>query len=106
MAASWLRLGPGSVDVQVRVAPRASRSRIAGVMGERLKIQVTAPPVEGQANLEVARLLAKSAGLPARNATVSAGAASRSKTIRLACDDPASVADRLERLAAQARGVR
>ena len=103
MSAGWLRVGPGSVDVHVRVVPRASRSRIAGVMGDRLKVQVAAPPVEGEANREVAELLAKSAGVPMRSATVVTGAASRSKTVRLACEDPAAVAAKLEKLAGEVR---
>jgi uncharacterized protein (TIGR00251 family) len=103
VAAPWLRIGAGAVDVQVRVVPRSSRTRIAGVIGDRLRVQVTAPPVEGEANREVAGLLARSAGLPARDASVTAGATSRSKTARLACEDVAEVAARLEKLAGEFR---
>jgi hypothetical protein len=91
----WLRVAAAAVEVRVHVVPRASRDRIAGIQGDRLKIQVTAPPVEGAANLAVARLVAGAAGLPARAATVSAGATSRTKTVRLDCGDPAAVARRL-----------
>jgi uncharacterized protein (TIGR00251 family) len=103
VAAPWLRVGSGTVDVQVRVVPRSSRSRIAGIVGDRLRVQVTAPPVEGEANREVAELLARSAGLPARHASVTTGATSRSKTVRLTCEDAAEVAARLEKLAAEFR---
>jgi|PlaIllAssembly_1097288.scaffolds.fasta_scaffold3573584_1 hypothetical protein len=96
----WLRILPGAVEVQVRVVPRSSRDRIAGVLGERLKLQVTSPPVEGEANRAVLELLARSAGLPLRAATLKAGAAGRSKTVRLECDDPSSVAAQLENHAA------
>lgn len=103
MSAPWLRVGAGVVDVLVRVVPRASRSRLAGVLGDRLKVQVTAPPVEGEANREVSDLLARSAGLAARDASIAAGSSSRSKTVRLECEDPAAVAARLEKLAADIR---
>ena len=96
----WLRILAGAVEVQVRVVPRSSRDRIAGVIGERLKLQVTSPPVEGEANRAVLELLSRSAGLPLRAATLATGAAGRSKTVRLACDDPSAVATRLEILAA------
>ncbi len=103
MAAPWLRVAAGAVDVHVRVVPRASRSRIAGVIGDRLKVQVAAPPVEGEANREVTELLARSAGVAVRDATLISGAASRSKTVRLACEDPPEVAARLEKLVAEVR---
>ena len=99
----WLRVIAGAVEVQVRVVPRSSRNRIAGVLGERLKLQVTSPPVEGEANRAVLELMARSAGLPLRAATLSAGATGRSKTVRLTCDDPAAVAATLETLAAAVR---
>lgn len=99
----WLRIAAGSVEVQVRVVPRSSRDRIAGVLGERLKLQVTSPPVEGEANRAVLEFLARSAGLPARAATLMAGAAGRSKTVRLACEDPAAVAATLRSLATGVR---
>jgi len=99
----WLRVVSGAVDVQVRVVPRSSRDRVAGVLGERLKLQVTSPPVDGEANRAVVELLARSAGLPVRAATLTAGASARSKTIRLTCDDPATVVATLEALAAAVR---
>lgn len=95
MAEPWLSIVAGAVEVRVRVVPRSSRDRIAGVLGDRLKLQVTSPPVEGEANRAVLELIAKSAGLPSRAATLAAGQTGRSKTVRLACDDPSAVAARL-----------
>lgn len=99
----WIRIAEGAVEVQVRVVPRSSRDRVAGVLGDRLKLQVTSPPVEGEANRAVVELLARSAGLPTRAATLTAGASSRSKTVRLASEDPAATAAKLETLAAAVR---
>ncbi len=87
----WIRLLVGAVEVKVRVVPRSSRDRVAGVLGDRLKLQVTSPPVEGEANRAVCELLAKTADLPNRAASVAAGATGRSKAVRLECDDPAAV---------------
>ena len=91
----WVRLVAGAVEVQVRVVPRSSRDRVAGVLGDRLKLQVTSPPVEGEANRAVCELLAKTAGLANRAVSVSAGATGRSKTVRLECADPGAVARRV-----------
>ncbi|MEK7798096.1 MAG: DUF167 domain-containing protein, partial [Nitrospirota bacterium] len=45
--------------LSVRVQPRASRNEVAGLVGETLKIRLTAPPVEGAANEACLAFLAK-----------------------------------------------
>ena len=92
---AWARAGDGFLDVQVRVVPRSSRDRVAGVLGDRLKLQVTSPPVEGEANRAVLELVAKVAGLPSRAASLASGATGRSKTVRLATESPLAALARL-----------
>lgn len=53
----------------------------------RLKVAVTAPPVDGEANAAVIELLAKELGIPRRQIEVIAGASSRRKTVRIECAD-------------------
>lgn len=103
MSAPWLRVLDDAVEIQVRVVPRASRDRIAGVSGDQLRLQVTSPPVEGEANRRVLEVLARSAGLPMRAATLVSGASGRSKKVRLDCEDPATAAQKLEAAAAAVR---
>lgn len=91
------------MDVLVRVVPRSSRSRVAGVVGDRLKVQVTSPPVDGEANAAVLEVLARAAGLAVRDASLVAGHTGRSKTVRLATDDAAAVAGFLREAAASVR---
>ena len=55
----WLREEPGAVVLELLVQPRASRARLGPVHGDRLKVAVTAPPVEGEANLAVVELIAR-----------------------------------------------
>jgi uncharacterized protein (TIGR00251 family) len=74
--------GPG-VRLRVKVVPGASRTRIVGVLGDHLKIQVAAPPQAGQANQAVCQLLAEVLGVPLRQVTVIAGAAQPRKTIAI-----------------------
>ncbi len=66
---------------RVRVVPRASRSGVAGVQGDALKLRITAPPVEGKANDECIRLLAELLGVKRGQVTIIAGHASRTKTV-------------------------
>ena len=44
--------------LQVRVAPRSSRSKVCGRYGEGIKVSLNAPPVDGRANKELAVVLA------------------------------------------------
>ena len=52
--------------VDVLVQPRASRAKVGPAIGDRLKVAVTAPPVDGKANGAVIELLARDTRSPAR----------------------------------------
>jgi hypothetical protein len=73
-----------TVTVDILVQPRASREKIGPMHDGRIKIAVTAPPVDGEANASVIALLAKRLGIPRGNIEVVAGASSRRKTLRIA----------------------
>jgi uncharacterized protein (TIGR00251 family) len=86
------------------VQPRASRDRVVGRHGDALRLQVSAPPLEGQANQAVADLLAAWLGIPRRTVSVLRGHGSRDKLIEIASEDPAALAARIERQAAEPSG--
>jgi hypothetical protein len=65
------------------VQPRASRAGLAGVLGDRLKLKVHAPPVEGAANAAVLRWAADAFGVPAGAVEIVSGATARDKTLRI-----------------------
>ena len=77
----WLAAVPGGVSILVAASPRASRTEVTSVVQGRLRVRVAAPPVEGAANEELARFLARSLGVPTSAVTVTAGAAGRRKTV-------------------------
>ncbi|MEZ4453679.1 MAG: DUF167 domain-containing protein [Nannocystaceae bacterium] len=83
MSPAPLRPFPGGVEVDVQVIPRASRSRVVGLHGDRLKIQLAAPPVDGAANEALCELVADLVGLPRSAVVVARGATSKRKTLRL-----------------------
>jgi uncharacterized protein (TIGR00251 family) len=72
----------GVLTVDVVVQPRASREGIA-LMGERLKISVNAPPVDGEANAAVIRALAEALHVPRSAIEIARGDTSRRKTVRI-----------------------
>jgi uncharacterized protein (TIGR00251 family) len=72
-----------SVSFDVLVTPRASRARLGPVVEGRLKIAVTAPPVEGEANAAVIAYLAKSLGVPRARVSILRGDGSRRKSVRV-----------------------
>jgi uncharacterized protein YggU (UPF0235/DUF167 family) len=67
----------------VRVQPRASRTELAGPHGGALRIRLAATPVDGAANDALLRWLADRLGVPRAAVTLEAGAASRSKLVRV-----------------------
>lgn len=73
-----------AITIDILVQPRASRAKIGPMHDGRIKIAVTAPPVDGEANAAVIELLAKQLGIPRGNLEVIAGASSRRKTIKIA----------------------
>jgi hypothetical protein len=86
---------------QVRVQPKSSRNRAAGVQAEALKLNLTAPPVDGAANRMCLAYLAELLAVPRSRLEILSGHAGRSKRILLHCD-PAqapAVAARLQALA-------
>jgi hypothetical protein len=73
-----------SVSLAVHVQPKASRTRIAGLHGEALKLCITSPPVDGKANAAVIQFFAKLFKIPRAAVTLASGEASRDKRIILA----------------------
>jgi uncharacterized protein (TIGR00251 family) len=69
--------------VDVRVQPRASRTEFAGLHGERLRVRLAAPPVDGRANEALTDFVASACGLHRARVTLDAGPASRDKRLRL-----------------------
>ena len=72
-----------STRLRVRVTPRAGRDRIDGVHEGVLRIRLAAPPVEGQANEALVRLLARTLGVPLRDVRVVRGQTGREKLVEV-----------------------
>lgn len=66
------------------IQPRASRNEWAGSHGEELKLRITAPPVDGQANAQLQRWLARQFGVGRGQVELLGGDSSRHKRFRIA----------------------
>jgi uncharacterized protein len=75
---------PAGATFQVKVHPRARKNAITGVVGDALKLELTAPPVEGRANEACIAFFAKFLNVPRSSVTIAAGESSRQKLIRVA----------------------
>ncbi len=88
----WLRAAAGGVTLEVLVQPRASRTRVAGEHDGRLKIQLAAPPVDGEANAALQAFLAAALEVRKADVAIERGETGRRKTVRVAGVDAARVA--------------
>jgi uncharacterized protein (TIGR00251 family) len=73
----------GAVTIDVIVAPRASRAGLGPVVGDRLRVAVTAPPVEGKANAAVIETIADALGIPRARVQIIRGETGRRKSVRI-----------------------
>jgi len=80
------------VSFGVRVVPRASHSEIVGAHDGSLRVRLAAPPVDGAANEELIRVLARTLHVPRARIEIVAGHTNRTKQVRVAGVSCASVA--------------
>jgi uncharacterized protein (TIGR00251 family) len=80
----FARDGGGGAVLEVLVQPRASRSRVGGEHDGRLKIQLAAPPVDGEANAELLSFLADALRVRRADVVLLAGETGRRKRVRVA----------------------
>lgn len=80
---SWYRWQGVDLLLTVRLQPRASRDEIVGPHGDALKIRITAPPVEGQANAHLIKFLAGAFEVSRGQVALVSGDTARSKQLRI-----------------------
>jgi len=90
-----VRATPDGCLITVWAIPGASRSGVAGMHGDALRVRVTAPPENGAANREIVRLLADVLGVRPRDVVLESGAAARRKRVRVLGVEPAAASLRL-----------
>jgi uncharacterized protein (TIGR00251 family) len=86
---------PRHVRLRVRLYPRARQDRLIGRAGDVLKVQVTAPPVAGEANRALERLLARLAGVSTSSVRVVSGTKGRNKVVEIETSEATGIRARL-----------
>ena len=72
-----------AITFTVRVVPRSSRSEIVGEMDGAVKVRLTSPPVDGAANAELIRLIAKKFGVSRSAVEIIGGDTSKTKRLKV-----------------------
>ena len=69
--------------LSVHIQPKASTTECVGIHGDAIKIRVAAPPIDGAANDELIRFLARRLSIPVTSVQIKSGAAGRHKRVLL-----------------------
>jgi uncharacterized protein (TIGR00251 family) len=75
-----------SVVLSVVVSPRSSKTEIASIDDDAIRVRLNAPPVDGKANEALVKLLAGVMGVPKRDVEILSGGSSRRKRVRVVTD--------------------
>lgn len=67
----------------IKTWPRAGQDEFAGIHDGRLRVRITAPPVDGRANAHLVAWLAKQFGVAKHDVVIEHGLANRHKRIRI-----------------------
>ena len=91
--ATWVQRKDAQTFVlSLHVQPGAKRTAVVGLYGEKLKIALAAPPVDGKANQVLVQFPDKSIGLAQSGFTMTAGETSRTQLVAVPCGENALAA--------------
>lgn len=81
---SWIKINPDqSITLYIHAQPGAKREGVVGVYGDKLKIALSTPPVDGKANKALVTFFSRQLGIPKKNVQIVSGDFSREKKISI-----------------------
>lgn len=80
---SHFRWDGADLILECHLQPKASKDEFAGLHGERVKIRLTAPPVDGKANAQLLAFLASVFAVSKSQVSLKSGQQSRQKRVRI-----------------------
>lgn len=72
-----------SLVLKLYIQPKASRDQLVGLHGNELKVAITAPPVDGKANVHLTKYLAKQFKVAKSQVEIEKGELGRHKQVRV-----------------------
>ncbi|MGZ5007947.1 MAG: DUF167 family protein [Methylobacter sp.] len=78
---SWYRWEHGILTLNLHVQPKASKDEWAGLHGDRLKLRIKAPPVDGKANQHLIAFIADQFGVGKSGCKLISGESGRDKRV-------------------------
>jgi uncharacterized protein (TIGR00251 family) len=91
MSARWYRWDGTDLLLQLKLQPKASRDAFADEQHDRLRVRITAPPVDGKANTHLVAWLARQFGVAKSSVSIESGLCSPLKRVRVR--SPARIPD-------------
>lgn len=76
-------MGENFLNIQVQIQPGSSKDQIIGLHNGRLKIKISAPPVDGKANQNLIEFIAKALGVSKSKIDIVKGRISKLKTLKI-----------------------
>ena len=81
MTASWIRESSAGIEIFLHCQPGAKKTEVQGIHGDRLKVRLAAPPIDGKANEALIAWLSKSLGIPKSHIQLTHGETGRQKRV-------------------------
>lgn len=78
---------PTSITLPIKAVPGASKDQIAGMLGDRLKVRIAAPPENGKANKSICTLIARSLNIKPSMIKVTSGQTNPEKVLTISGSD-------------------
>ncbi|MEG2041471.1 MAG: DUF167 family protein YggU, partial [Hafnia sp.] len=83
MSTDAIKFENDALVLRLYIQPKASRDQIVGLHGEELKVAITAPPVDGQANAHLQKFIAKQFRVAKSQVMIEKGELGRHKQVRI-----------------------
>ena len=80
---NFFRVDGDTIRLEIKAVPGASKTELAGIKDNRLRIRLAAAPEDGKANAELLNFLSKTLGCPKRDLRIVSGEKSRLKVVTL-----------------------
>ena len=79
----WYEIEEDFIIFTIKAQPNSSKNKIAGILGDALKINIKAPAVEGAANKELIKFLSKTFKVAKSDIEFVSGETSKQKRIKI-----------------------